>query len=201
MPVRNMSRSRHLSQNQVVFNMRAFTLIEVVISVALFAIVMFGMTQLYIVYGRIITAQKSSIEVALDGSGIIDATQAAALQADHVVATHIFSGVSYNSGTTTAIFELPTFDSAGTRIQNVYDYIGIVASSTNVYRVIDAAPGSARSSGQKLVARVLSALSFTYDDPNFLLIKSVIIEATTSAMVRGQTAQVHLRGHFYLRNI
>lgn len=180
---------------------RAFTLIEVVITVALFAIVMLGTAQLYVMYGRIITSQKSTITAALGGSSIIDATQEGARQADQVVATHIFSGVSYNSGTTTAIFELPSYDASGTIIANTYDYIGISASSTSVFRLVDAAVGSSRVSGKKQLSAALEALSFTYDAPTFPLVTSVVVDATTSASVQGQMTRTHRHGHFYLRNI
>lgn len=179
---------------------RAFTLVEVVITIALFAIVMLGSAQLYIMYGRIIESQKSSIGVALDGNSIMNAVQEATLQAGHVMASHDFSGVTYSSGNTTAIFELPSVDATGSIIENTYDYIGISASGTNAYRFIDAASGSTRVSGTKQLARVLEALSFSYDNVNFPLVTSVVVDATTSDIVREQTAQMHLHEHFYLRN-
>jgi prepilin-type N-terminal cleavage/methylation domain-containing protein len=180
---------------------RAFTLIEIVITVALSAILMLAITQLYVVYGRVILFQKSSINVALGGSSIMDATRTAGLQAKQVVATRLFSGINYTSGATTTIFELPAIDASGTIIPNEYDYIAIYASSTSVYRLVEAAPGSSRISGEKQLTNVLEALNFTYDNPSFLLVTSVTVDATTSAVVRGETAQTHLREHIYLRNL
>ena len=180
---------------------RGFTLIEVVITVALSAILMLAITQLYVVYGRVILFQKSTIDVAQGASGIIDAVRAAGLQAKQVVATHTFSGVSYASGTTTALFELPAIDASGAIVSNAYDYIGIHASGTSVYRLIDVAPGSVRPSGTKQLTKVLDALSFVYDNPSFPLVTNITVDATTSAMVRGETTQMHLRGHIYLRNL
>lgn len=180
---------------------RAFTLIEVVITVALSAILMLAITQLYVVYGRVILFQKSSIDVALGASGIIDAARAAGLQAKQVVATHTFSGTVYTSGTTTALFELPAINASGAIVPNAYDYIGIYASGTDAYRLVDAAPGSSRLSGKKRLTGVLGALSFIYDNPSFPLVTSIIVNATTSAMVRGEMTQTHLRGHIYLRNL
>lgn len=180
---------------------RAFSLVETVITVALSAILMLATAQLYIVYGRVIVFQQSSIAVALGGSSIMDVVRSAGMQAKKVVATHIFSGTSYNSGTTVAIFELPAIDVSGAIISNVYDYIGIYATSTRVYRLIDAAPASARVSGEKQLTNVLGALSFTYDNPDFSSVTSITVDATTSDMVRGETIQTHLRRHIYLRNL
>jgi len=180
---------------------KAFTLIEVVITVALFAILMFGLSQLYIVNNRVVTFQKSVMGVSLDASNIVDAVRSAASQAFHIVASHTFSGVSYTSATTTVVFELPTVDSSGNIIANTYDYVGIYSSGKNVYRITDAASGSDRLSGTKQLADVLGGLSFTYDAASFPSVASVTVNATTTALVRGQTTQAHLREHIYLRNI
>lgn len=180
---------------------RAFTLVETVIVIALFLIVVLGITQLYTVFGQVITAQNSSINATLDGSAVVDAVRAASLQADQVVLSHTFSGVSYSSGTTTAIFELPAIDATGAIIPNTFDYIGLYASSTTVYRVIDAAAGSSRISGAKVLTDSLDALTFTYDNASFPSVTSVIVDATTTAVVKGQTTKVYLRGYTYLRNL
>mgnify|MGYP001591667042 FL=1 len=180
---------------------RAFTLIEIVIVIGLFAIMVLGIAQLYIVFGRVITIQRSSISVTLGGSAIVDTVRVAGLQAAHVVQSHTFSGVSYNSGTTTAIFELPAIDASGAIIVGTFDYVGIYVSSTTVYRTVDAAVGSSRTSGTKVLTDSLGALTFTYDTASFPSVTSVIVDATTSAVVKGQTTQMHLRSHTYLRNL
>ena len=180
---------------------RAFTLIEVIITIALSVILTLAIAQLYVVYGRVILFQQSSIAVALDGSSIMDAARMAGMQARSVVPTHTFSGINYNSGTTTAIFELPAIDGSGAVIPNEYDYVGIHASSTSVYRLIDSVSGSSRISGEKRLTNVLGALSFTYDSQNFPSVTSVTVDATTSAMVRGEVTQAHHHEHVYLRNL
>ena len=126
---------------------------------------------------------------------------AAGLQAEHVAATHVFSGINYSSGTTTALFEIPSIDASGAIIAGSYDYVGIYASSTDAYRITDAAAGSARISGEKKLTSVLEALSFSYDAPSFPSVTSITADATTSARVRDEMAQSHVREHVYLRNI
>lgn len=180
---------------------RAFTLIEAVITVALSVVLVLAIAQLYIVYGRAIEFQQSSIAITLGGSSIMDAARSAGLQARHVVASHTFSGIEHASGTTTAIFELPAVDASGAIIADTYDYVGIATSSTNAYQLVDAAAGSVRVSGQKKLTGNLNAISFTYDNQDFSLVKSITIDATTTAVVRGQAAQTHLREHVYLRNL
>jgi len=180
---------------------RAFTLIEIIITITLFVILVLGVSQLYIVFGRTVIQQNNRISITLGGSAIMDTLRDTSLQADHVITAHTFSGVDLSSDATTALFELPAVDASGLIIANTYDYVGVYASGTNVYRVIDGALGSSRVSGKKLLTNTLNALNFAYDAQSFPSVASVIVDATTSAIIRGQTIQTHLHEHLYLRNL
>ncbi|TSC70821.1 MAG: hypothetical protein G01um101449_273 [Parcubacteria group bacterium Gr01-1014_49] len=180
---------------------RAFTLIEVLITTALFAVLIGAITQLYVVFGRMVSLKQSTIGATLSVSAITDAVRGAGLEAGGVASTHVFSSTSYSSGTTTVIFELPAVDASGAPIVNTYDYVGVHATGTSVYRFIDAAPGSFRTSGTKQLTNVLDELRFTYDQPDFASVTSVTVDATTSAVAAGETMFRHLRERVYLRNL
>lgn len=180
---------------------RAFTLVETLIVVGIAVIVTLGAAQLSLVFGRLVGSQESSLDATLDVSALIDAVRGAGAQASGVVASHAFSDVAYNSGTTTVIFELPAIDPSGVPIPSAFDYVGIHASGTDAYRFTDAAPGSARISGTRLLANTLDELRFTYDNGSFPLVTQVVADATTSAMSDGQETRRHLRGAVYLRNL
>ena len=180
---------------------RAFTLIEVLITAALFAVLSAGIAQLYVVFGRMVSFQSLSIGASLSASSIIDAARTAGLEADRIAASHVFSGVNYTTGTTTVVFELPAVDASGSPIPSTYDYVGIYASSTAAYSIVDAAPGSARLSGQKQLTDSLVALTFTYNQADLSLATSTTIDATTTASVAEQTTYTHLRANIYLRNL
>lgn len=180
---------------------KGFTLVEMLITVALFAIIMLATTQLYSVYGRMITLQTSSLGASLSASAIANAAHRNGLEARHIASTHLFSGVTYTSGTTTIIFELPALDAAGIPIANIYDYVGVYASSTSVYQVIDIAPESSRMIVAKQLTNVLDTLHFTYDTPDFASVTSFIVDATTTATVSGEIIHTHVREHIYLRNL
>jgi len=180
---------------------RAFTLIEVIVVIAISAVITLATVQFYIVYGRVIISQKSAIEVALGGSNIIDAVRSAGLPASHIVASHVFAGTTYNTGATTAIFEIPAADNAGAVILGAYDYVCIYALGSIVYRLTDASLGSARTSGQNQLTNVLGELRFTYDAADYTLAKSVVVSATTSLITRGEPTQAYFHEHVFLRNI
>lgn len=171
------------------------------ITIGLFSVVFLGILQLYVVYQRVMSLQDSSIGVALDGGAIVDAVRLAASQSDQIVSSHTFSGTPYSTGTATVVFELPSIDASGVVIAGSHDYIGITASGTQAYRFIDAAAGSARTSGTKLLAKSLSALLFTYDNASLSSVTSVAVDATTTSASHGKTAELHVYDHVYLKNI
>ena len=102
---------------------------------------------------------------------------------------------------TTVIFELPSVDASGSIIAGTYDYVGIHASSTEAYRLVDAAPTSSRVDEKKRLTNVLDAVSFSYDDANFSLVTNITASATTSSVVRGETMLTNVRERVYMRNI
>lgn len=180
---------------------RAFTLVEMVITLALSAILLVAIMQIYLVYGRVILTQEASITANLGANAVVEAVRRAGLQADHVVTSHSFSGVPYTSDATTVIFELPAIDASGNIIGNTYDYIAITASSTEAYRFTDAAAGSSRLSGTKRLTNALAALNFSYDAAPMAAVTAVMVDATTTASVKGESVYRHVSGHVYLRNI
>ncbi|MDO8593745.1 MAG: prepilin-type N-terminal cleavage/methylation domain-containing protein [bacterium] len=180
---------------------RAFTLIEVIITVSLSVILMLAITQLYVVYGRVVTSQNAYINVVLGAGKIMDSFRLAGLQANSVVASHTFFGVGYTSGASTVIFKIPSIDSSGSIIMGAYDYVGIHASGTDAYRFVDAASGSSRVTEQKRLTNALSSMIFTYDNAELSLSTNVIANATTSSAIGGETMQMHLNEHVYLRNL
>jgi len=180
---------------------RAFTLLEVLITIGVSVVLMAASIQLYVVYGRAILYQKSAIEGTLGGSSIMDTTRATGLQAGRIVTSHIFSGTTYLTGAETVIFELNSLDSSGNSIPDRYDYIAFYATGTRVYRIVEAGTGSVRVPGRTQLTNVLGELRFTYDNADYSLATNVTVSATTSAVVREDTVQAHFYERIYLRNL
>jgi len=185
----------------IMTRLRAFTLVEVLITVALSVVLLLAITQLYVVYSRMTSLETASIGVSLSASSIMDTVHSAGLEALHIIPTHTFSGTFLETSATTSIFELQSIDASGSLIEGSYDYIGVYATGTNVYRVIDAAPGSSRLSGVKLLTSRLEGLTFAYDNADPMSATSFTVDATTSAAVHGKTTLAHLREHIHMRNL
>lgn len=180
---------------------RGFSLIEVLITIAIFIVLIAAITQLYVLYGRMVSFESLTIGASLSSSSIVDAVTVAGRQAVSVVQSHEFFGTTYFSGTTTVIFKLPSIDASGAIITDTYDYVGVYADGQNVYRSVDAALGSVRAPGTKKLTDVLAGLSFTYDNADIASTTNITINATTSISAVTGTTYTHLRDRVYLRNI
>lgn len=179
----------------------AFTLVELLVIIAIATSVLAALAYLYLVNNRVILLQYVSISAATSITTLFDSVRDVALQADRVVVSHNFGGNTYSSGSTTVIFELPSIDTSGTIIVGSYDYIGYVMNGNSVYRYADIASGSSRRSGTKLLTTSLTNLTITYDSADFATVTTTTLSATTSVSYAGNAFTAHERQTFILENI
>lgn len=178
---------------------RGFTLIETIILAGITTMALVALTNLFISFNAVNGYQQAFMAAGSAGTAL-NAFEAAILPADQVLSSHIFSGVTYPSATTTLVLELPAIDASGAVIAGVYDYIVFYSSSGTLYRLTQASVQSARVSGIKQLSTTLQILSFTYDNSDFTKVSSVTIDIQTQAAFKQQTVQNHLREQVYLRN-
>ena len=174
---------------------------EILIStvvVGLIAVVLFN---IYKGYDTVFTVQQVRAEVNGSAREIADEFKKTALQANTILISHDFSGVTYGSGATTTVFKVPSIDGSGDIIAGTYDYMAFYASSTDAYKVTDAADASARASSTRHLSSTVYTLTFTYNNSNVALATSTDIEIRTQKIVRDQTFSAHIHETARLRNI
>lgn len=174
-------------------------MLETIVVISVTTLSLLALSNLFLVFNSIYSDQQASMATAGSAGAAMNALEAAVLPADHVLASHPFGGTTYTSGATTLVLELPAVDSSGS-ILAAKDYVVFYASSTDLYRLTAATAGSTRTSGTKLFSTTLSALSFTYDNADFTQVTSVTADIRTSAQVKQQAFESHLREQIYLRN-
>lgn len=180
---------------------RGFTLVEVVISVALFAVLMTAVVNVAIFYWDTFAREKEAVDVQVSANAIMDAVRDAGLQADRFT-SHSFAGVPYASSASSVVFELPAVDSSGSIIANAYDYVAVYGSGTEAYELADLSDESARPlPPSKKISDTLSSLVFTYNNADPGLATSVTADATTTASYKSTSASAHLFEQVYLRNL
>ena len=179
---------------------QGFTLLEVLLSTFLFALILIALFDMFLGYKKIFDIQQAFVGVTGNARDLVGAVAKSARGADSIVSSHLFSGVTYASGTTTVVFELPSINSSGDIIPSTYDYVTVYALGSNVYQLTETGVGSARSAGSKQLTNVLQSIIFTYDSSIFANVKQVTVEITTATTTRLRAAQQHLREQIYLRN-
>jgi hypothetical protein len=181
-------------------HMRGFSTVEVVIVVAISAIVLMAVTEIYVTYNNSYVYQNANINDAASAALYLGEFNDLGLQADAVSASRTVSGTTYTTGSTTVVFEIPAINSSGDVIANTYDYAIFYASSTGAYRILDVNGSSARTAGTKEFSDVVDNLTFTYDSGTPSSASTVTADITTKSTVKLETFTTHLKQQVYLRN-
>ncbi|MGE5540799.1 MAG: type II secretion system protein J [Bacillota bacterium] len=179
----------------------AFTLLEVVIVIALFTIMSFAVIRFFISYNTSYLFERAITSSSSSAGTLMSEIRSAVLPADQVLTSHSFGGTTYSSATSTLVLELPSIDSAGVVISGTYDYIAFYTDGARVYEIIDANAASNRTSRTRLLSDSLNALTFSYDNASFPSVTTITADITTQAGYAGRTTQSHLREQVYLRNL
>lgn len=167
--------------------MRGMTLIEAIIAIALFVAVMTILGAFFVHFGALYRFQSAARDTASSASDAVTAIRAATLQADRVVATRVFSGTSRSSGAATLVLELPSVNATGNVIAGAHDYEAFYATSTMLYRAIDADPSGSRLSGVVILSHTLASLVFSYNAVDLSTATTVSATVATHASVDGRT--------------
>lgn len=180
--------------------MRGTTLIETVVLVGITTAALLALVNLFVIFNNIYGYQQTFMATAGSSGRALDALGAAILPANAVRASHVFSGTTYSSASTTIVLELPSVDSTGDIVSGAKDYIVFYASSTELYRRVEAHAASVRTSGLTKLSSTLSSLSFTYDHIDFAQVAKVAATIQTAKLFKQQSVQSTLSEEWYLRN-
>jgi len=179
---------------------KGFTIVEILVAVGIFALIALAMIDLFISNNALIKSEEATIDVVGTASKVAGEVQTYAMQADAVVLSHDFSGVTYTSGTSTLILELPAIDGSGSIVGSEYDYIVFYSASSSAYRIINTSLSSARAGGKRLLGDSLDSLTFTYDALNPMDATKIEVDVQTAKQTGKRNSQTHVRQQIYLRN-
>jgi prepilin-type N-terminal cleavage/methylation domain-containing protein len=179
---------------------KGFTLVELIITLGISFAALAGLVNMFFIFNATHEYQRIFHATAGSASASMNAIEAAVLPARHVLSSRTISGTTYSSGPSTLVLEVPAVDDIGNMVNGTNDYIVIVASSTSLYRITDAAATSARESGTTLLSTTLNALSFTYDEASYADVSRVTADVHTRATYKNDTAQTRLIEELRLRN-
>ena len=175
---------------------RGFTLIELVVVIALVVGVSLVLVNLFIGQNRIYKTQTSELNVTNGARAALDEIDAQVRAANQVVASYS----TYNSGPQTLILQTPSVDAQNKIISATFDNVVFYLSNGDLMRLIAAHPSSSRAGGTKKMAGSVTSLNFTYDNGNFALVKQVSTDLTVAESAGSQTRSVSASSKAKLRN-
>jgi hypothetical protein len=179
---------------------RGFSIMEILIVVAICVFIMSGLAALTLAYDKTIEQQGATIRVATTANSILNTLEPLIMQADAVLVSHQFNGVTYSTGTSTLVVSLPSIDSSGNVVSGAHDYAVVYSATTSAYRILVADASSARISSTKTYGTTLKSLTFSYDTVDVTQATKITIDVQTETSTRQKLIQSHLNYAIRLRN-
>lgn len=180
--------------------MRAFSLIETVIVIAISTVMM--LTLGFVIYqlNGSVAYEQTVAQSSGSASAIMREINSLTVPADAVLGAHIFPSATYTSSATALVLEIPSIDPSGNIIANTYDYAAFYTVGTNAYRLLAANTASKRSSGTKQLSSTVMSFTFAYNNTDFTKVSMVTTDVQTQAHVKQNTLSDHRSEQVWLRN-
>lgn len=127
----------------------------------------------------------------------------AARGAETVESSHVINGTTYTTSADVLVLKLPTLDSSNNVIAASHDYMAIYrhpSQTTKIFSDIEAAAGSKRVTGQKLVTAYNTTLQFRYNDPDVTKADRIQIYLVNSQTKRSTTLTTKAWLAIFMRN-
>lgn len=172
-----------------------FTLAEVLIVVALFAILTSVAAGVFIYHNRFYDKEAAEIFSVNETREAADRIDELGRAATEFVSSYVYSSVTYSLGPVMLVLKLPAIDGAGNIVSGQYDYAIISRNpgeANKLELIIDAAAVSSRKDRLLLLSDKLTAINFTYDSADPGLARTVTYEITAGAQT--------VYGSAFLRN-
>lgn len=173
-----------------------FTIIEVVIVVAIFAILSIVLISVFIGQNRIYRTQTAELNVTGDARSALDDIDNYARGAYRVVNTYS----TYTTGSSVAILQIQSVNGSNQLINGTYDYVVYYLTGSNFFRQVFPDLSSARAAVTKKLASNVTGLGFFYNNPNLAAVTEIVTNITVQENAGVQNRAITLSSKSRLRN-
>lgn len=180
---------------------RGFSIIEAIFASAILIFVLGAFAVLYTNFSKFYNRQQAEINIGNSAREAVKELQSAALQANHIIASHTFSGTAYTTGQHIVVLEIPSIDGSGNIVSGKYDYVVFYLTGKNLYRRVEVDAASSRPSGLNKISDSVSMLTFTYNNPNLAQATKIDTDIQMQTVSGSQTISSDLHQEIYLRNL
>jgi hypothetical protein len=180
------------------------SLVEAIASIAIMAIIMIVVDQVFIVNQDILAKQLVRADNDNGAVSAIKRLGELTRGASAVLVSYTINGTNYITSPTTLVIRIPSVNSSGNIVSSTsYDYLAVYRDSTDstkIYTDTQTATGSARVSGQHLLTAYNSILTFSYNNSSTPQATRVSVYLVNQQTVRSTTQTTKAWTSIFLRN-
>jgi prepilin-type N-terminal cleavage/methylation domain-containing protein len=166
---------------------RGFTLLEIIIVLAIALVCFLVILGMYISQSQLFTNESNIAELQTINSIAQETLSGTIEQGMEIIESRTINGTAYASDSDTIIIKLPAYNASKTIINGIYDYIAFNFDTVNskIISNTETGTGSARISGEKTVANFVSALNFRYNSNVWTSVNEVEMTLATKKEIGG----------------
>ena len=182
---------------------RGFTLMEGMTVIGIMAIILVMVSEIFTVSYDIFVKQSARTDNETGAVLAARAISEAARGAEAVESSHVINGTTYTTSADVLVLKLPTLDSSNNVVAASYDYMAVYrhsAQTTKIFSDIDAAVGSKRVDGQKLITAYNTTMKFRYNDPDVTKADRVQVYLVNSQTKRSTILTTKAWTAIFMRN-
>jgi prepilin-type N-terminal cleavage/methylation domain-containing protein len=179
---------------------RGFTIIEVVITIAAFAVLMLVILTLFDWQGGNYRQQVAIIRSTSASRSSMQALEPLLLQSHRILSSYTVNGTLYTTDSDTIVLQLPSYDSSNNNIVNTWDYAAVYTSGSELWITVEANAASERDTSTKRVTNLLNTFSVTYSNADLTQARWADVSLSSQISVRQLTFSSRAEQQFTLRN-
>jgi len=169
---------------------------EVVVTVALVAIVSLVVVEIFLSQNRLYKVQFSELNILNDARLSLDDIDSQVRSATRTVSTH----GAYNAGPTVLILQIQSVNATDQLIPGTFDVVVYYLNGAKLFREILPDALSTRVAGTKLVADNVTSLNFVYNNADFTQVTEVETQITILEANNVQNRSITASSKSRLRN-
>lgn len=182
-------------------NQQGFTIMEVVIVIALFSVILLGLLGLFDWHHKIFILEQADVRATSSVRNVMNNMTKYVAQATNFEASHTISGTTYTTDGDCVVVKVPTVNTSGNLVDGVFDYIAYCLVNGNVDQVTEAGVGSARVGGSKRLADNVLTFSLTYNNATVTAASTVTVDIQSRVTIKSSsTANARAVDTIFLRN-